>query len=41
MNKGARVQVTDCGHLTRYYNWLHDYRHPAQGKISNLRPEAK
>lgn len=34
---GTRVQLTDSGHLTRAYNWLHDYRHPAQGKIDNLK----
>lgn len=34
---GCRVQLTSGGHLTSLYNWLHKYRHPALGKIANLR----
>ena len=34
---GSRVQITDCGKLTSRHNWILDYRHPAQGKIDNLR----
>jgi len=38
---GSRVQLTDNGSLTSYYNWLHDYRHPAKGKIETLKAKAK
>lgn len=37
---GTRVQITDGGRLTSLDNWLHDYRHPAKGKIASLRSTA-
>lgn len=38
---GTRVQITDFGHLTCLYNWLHNYRHPAKGKIETIRAASR